>query len=64
MRLSSLERMTRRDVVERAEELQPPAVGRAVRLHRSPLAAEPPPPDVIKAELSGMLVIRRVCCRR
>ena len=57
--LSSLERMTRRDVVERAEELQPPTVGPAVRLHRSPLAAEPPPPDVIKAELSGMLAIRR-----
>jgi hypothetical protein len=57
--LSSLERMTRRDVVERAEELQPPTVGPAVRLHRSPLAAELPPPDVIKAELSGMLAIRR-----
>jgi hypothetical protein len=57
--LSSLERMTRRDVVERAEELQPPTVGPAVRLHRSPLAAEPPPQDVIKAELSGMLAIRR-----
>jgi superfamily II DNA or RNA helicase len=57
--LSSLERMTRRDVVERAEELQPPTVGPAVRLHRSPLAAEPAPPDVIKAELSGMLAIRR-----
>ena len=57
--LSSLERMTRRDVVERAEELQPPTVGPAVRLHRSPLAAEPPPPHVIKAELSGMLAIRR-----
>jgi Type III restriction enzyme, res subunit len=57
--LSSLERMTRRDVVERAEELQPPTVGPAVRLHRSPLVAETPPPDVIKAELSGMLAIRR-----
>jgi hypothetical protein len=57
--LSSLERMTRRDVVERAEELQPPTVGPAVRLHRSPLAAEHPLPDVIKAELSGMLAIRR-----
>jgi hypothetical protein len=57
--LSSLERMTRRDVVERAEELQPPTVGSAVRLHRSPLAAELPPPDVIKAELSVMLAIRR-----
>ena len=57
--LSSLERMTRSDVVERAEELQPPTVGPAVRLHRSLLAAEPPPPDVIKAELSGMLAIRR-----
>ena len=38
--LSSLERRTRRDVVERAEELQPPTVGPAVRPHRSPLAAE------------------------
>ncbi len=51
--------MTRRDVVERAEELQLPTVGPAVRLHRFPLAAEPPPLDVIKAELSGMLAIRR-----
>ena len=30
-----------------------------MRLHRFPLAAEPPPLDVIKAELSGMLAIRR-----
>ena len=58
--LSSIQRMTRRDVVERAEELQPPIVGRAVWLHRSPLAENPPPPpEVIKAELSGMLAIRR-----
>ncbi len=57
--LSSTERMTRRDVVERAEELQPPMVGPAVWLHRSPLAEDPPPPEVIKAELSGMLAIRR-----
>ncbi|MBV9444647.1 MAG: DEAD/DEAH box helicase family protein [Streptosporangiaceae bacterium] len=57
--LSSIERMTRRDVVERAEELQPPTVGPAVRLHRSPLAEEPPPPQTIKAELGGMLAIRR-----
>jgi hypothetical protein len=51
--------MTRRDVVECAEELQPPIVGPAVWLHRSPLAKDPPPPEVIKAELSGMLAIRR-----
>jgi len=57
--LSSIQRMTRRDVVERAEELQPPIVGPAVWLHRSPLAKDPPPPEVIKAELSGMLAIRR-----
>lgn len=57
--MSSTERMTRRDVVERAEELQPPLVGPAVWLHRSPLAEDPPPPEVIKAELSGMLAIRR-----
>jgi hypothetical protein len=46
--LSSIERMTRRDVV-----------GPEVWLHRSPLAEEPPAPEVIKAELSGMLAIRR-----
>jgi hypothetical protein len=57
--LSSIERMTKRDVVERAEELQPPAVGPAARLHRSPLAQETPPPEIVKAELSGMLAIRR-----
>ena len=34
-------------------------VGTAVWLHRSPLAEDPPPPEVIKAELSGMLAIRR-----
>lgn len=57
--LSSMERMTRRDVVEFAEELRPPIVGPAVWLHRSPLAKDPPPPELIKAELSGMLAIRR-----
>jgi superfamily II DNA or RNA helicase len=57
--LSSIERMTKRDVVERAEELQPPAVGPAARLHRSPLAQETPPPEIVKAELRGMLAIRR-----
>ena len=41
------------------EELQPPIVGPAVWLHRFPLAKDPPPPEVIKAELSGMLAIRR-----
>jgi TOTE conflict system, Archaeo-Eukaryotic Primase domain/Type III restriction enzyme, res subunit len=56
--LSSIERMTRHDVVERAEELHPPMVGPSVWLHRSPLA-EDPAPEVIKAELSGMLAIRR-----
>jgi hypothetical protein len=39
--LASIQRMTRRDVVERAEELQPPMVGPAVWLHQSPLAEDP-----------------------
>jgi hypothetical protein len=57
--LSSVERMSRRDVVARSEELQPPAVGPSARLHRSPVVADPPPPKVIKAGLGGMLALRR-----
>jgi superfamily II DNA or RNA helicase len=57
--LSAITRMSREDVLERVEDLQPPTVGSAVRLHRSPLAGEPPPPPVIKAEFGGMLAIRR-----
>ncbi len=57
--LSSMARMDRRQLVETVERLQPPVVGPATRLRRSPLAAEPAPPEVIRAELAGMLAIRR-----
>ena len=51
--------MTRREVIDTVEQLQPATVGPAVRLRRSPLAGEPAPPEVVKAELGGMLAIRR-----
>ncbi len=56
--LSSVGRSDRRQVLDTVERLQPPTVGPATRLRRSPLAGEPAPPDVIGAELAGMLAIR------
>ena len=57
--LSTVRRMTRREVLDAVEQLEPATVGPAVRLRRSPLAGEPAPPKVVKAELAGMLAIRR-----
>ncbi len=57
--LSQVGRLSRRQVAELVEELQPPAVGPAARLYRSPLGGEPPPPEVTKGEFGGMLAIRR-----
>ena len=56
--LSSIRRLGSAEVVDKVEELQPPVVGPATRLYRAPLAAEPPAPEVVKAELAGMLAVR------
>jgi superfamily II DNA or RNA helicase len=57
--LSSLERLDRRRVLELVERLRPPVVGPAARLQPSPLSRQPEPPPVVKAELAGMLAVRR-----
>ncbi len=57
--LSSIRPLSAADVLDKVEELQPPEVGPATRLYRAPAADEPPAPEVIKAELAGMLAIRR-----
>ena len=57
--LSSIRRLGSADVVDKVEELQPPVVGPATRLYRPTLPAERPAPEVVHAELAGMLAIRR-----
>ena len=57
--LSSIRRLGSAEVIDKTEELQPPVVGPATRLYRAPLAGEPPAPEVVYAELTGMLAIRR-----
>jgi len=57
--LSSIRRLGASEVVDKVEELQPPAVGPATRLYRAPMAGEQPAPEVVHAELAGMLAIRR-----
>lgn len=57
--LSVTRRMSRREVSDTVEELQPAIVGPAAQLRRSPLSGEPTPPEVVKAEMAGMLAIRR-----
>ncbi|HWB71538.1 MAG TPA: DEAD/DEAH box helicase family protein [Egibacteraceae bacterium] len=57
--LSSLARMTPADVRRTVEDLRPVTVGPDARPHRSTLRPEPRPPAVIRAQLAGMLAIRR-----
>lgn len=57
--LSSIRRLGAAEVVDKVEELQPPAVGLATRLYRAPMAGELPAPETVQAELAGMLAIRR-----
>jgi hypothetical protein len=57
--LSSVRRLDRRELAELVEQLQPPVVGPSARLQRSPLSRQPAPPPVVKAELAGMLAVRR-----
>jgi len=57
--LSSTRRLTSQEVTDKVEQLQPPTVGPATRPFRQPRAGEPSAPAVVKAELAGMLAIRR-----
>ncbi len=57
--LDSVQRMSPADVRRGAEDLRPVVVGPEARLHRSTLRPDPDPPAVIRAQLAGMLAIRR-----
>jgi hypothetical protein len=61
--LSSIRRLGAIEVVDKVEEFQPPVVGPATRLYRAPLAGEAPAPEIVQAELAGMLAIRRAGLR-
>jgi superfamily II DNA or RNA helicase len=57
--LSAVHRLTPARVRQIGEELRPVAVGPEIRLYRSSVRADPPPPATIEARLGGMLAIRR-----
>jgi len=57
--LADVARMTPVDLVRLGDELQPVAVGPDVRLFRSRVREEQPPPPTVSAEWLGMLAIRK-----
>jgi superfamily II DNA or RNA helicase len=57
--LDSVKRMSPADVRRIAEDLRPVVVGPQAGLHRSTLRPDPEPPATIRAQLSGMLSVRR-----
>ncbi|MEX0659917.1 MAG: histone-like nucleoid-structuring protein Lsr2, partial [Egibacteraceae bacterium] len=57
--LDRVQRLSPVDVRRIIEDLRPVVVGPQARLHRSTLRADPDPPATIRAQLAGMLAIRR-----